>query len=160
MALFFSSISRAGWNPDRIVSWLMKRKKKIQKGNNQKKSCQTWIRLQSSCTPWEKRLLQLDVIERLAKFDMIAPETLHDVARVLENEIKTAQLSSKKIGGIKAISDMLNNIDRQASSTILSRIEENDPEMAEEIRQNMFIFEDRRQRNSGDFEGDQHRYSR
>ncbi|MEI6127190.1 MAG: FliG C-terminal domain-containing protein, partial [Pseudomonadota bacterium] len=48
----------------------------------------------------------------------------------------------RKFGGVKSISDMLNNMDRQKSSEILSRIEENDPEMAEEIRQNMFIFED------------------
>ncbi len=86
--------------------------------------------------------LQTEVLDRLAKFDNVSPEMLRDVALVLESEIKTAQVSTKKIGGIKAISDMLNNMDRQKSSEILARIEENDPEMAEEIRQNMFIFED------------------
>jgi flagellar motor switch protein FliG len=86
--------------------------------------------------------LQLEVIERLAKLENVSPEMLRDVAHVLESEIKTAQTATRKIGGIKSISEMLNNMDRQKSSEILSRIEEHDPEMVEEIRQNMFIFED------------------
>ncbi len=86
--------------------------------------------------------LQLEVIDRLANLENVSPEMLRDVAHVLESEIKTAQIATRKIGGVKAISEMLNNMDRQKSSEILARIEENDPEMAEEIRQNMFIFED------------------
>jgi flagellar motor switch protein FliG len=86
--------------------------------------------------------LQLDVIARMASLDNISPEMLRDVAHVLESEIKTAQTATRKIGGVKSISEILNNMDRQVSSAILVRIEENDPEMAEEIRQNMFIFED------------------
>lgn len=86
--------------------------------------------------------LQLDVIDRMAKLENISPEMLRDVAHVLESEIKTAQTATRKIGGVKSISEILNNMDRQISSAILVRIEENDPEMAEEIRQNMFIFED------------------
>jgi len=86
--------------------------------------------------------LQMDVINRMASLENISPEMLRDVAHVLESEIKTAQTATRQIGGVKAISEMLNNMDRQASSAILVRIEENDPEMAEEIRQNMFIFED------------------
>ncbi len=86
--------------------------------------------------------LQLEVIDRLANLENVSPDMLRDVAQVLESEIKTAQTATRKIGGIKAISEMLNNMDRQKSSEIIARIEENDPEMAEEIRQNMFIFED------------------
>ncbi len=86
--------------------------------------------------------LQLEVIDRMAKLENISPEMLRDVAHVLESEIKTAQTATRQIGGVKAISEILNNMDRQVSSAILVRIEENDPEMAEEIRQNMFIFED------------------
>ncbi len=86
--------------------------------------------------------LQMDVIDRLAHLENVSPEMLRDVAQVLESEIKTAQTATRKIGGIKAIADIFNNMERQQSSEILGRIEENDPEMAEEIRQNMFIFED------------------
>ena len=86
--------------------------------------------------------MQLEVIDRMAKLDHVSPEILRDVAQVLESEIKTAQTSTRKIGGIKTIAEMLNNMERQRSSEIIARIEENDPEMAEEIRQNMFIFED------------------
>jgi len=86
--------------------------------------------------------LQIEVIDRMAKLDYVAPEVLRDVAQVLESEIKTAQTITRRIGGIKTISDMLNNMERQKGSEIIARIEENDPEMAEEIRQNMFIFED------------------
>jgi len=86
--------------------------------------------------------LQLEVLERVAKLENVSPEMLRDVAHVLETEIKTAQTATKSIGGMKSISEMLNNMERQKSSEILARIEKNDPEMAEEIRQNMFIFED------------------
>jgi len=86
--------------------------------------------------------LQTDVIERMANLENVPPEVLRDVANVLETEIKSAQTTTRKIGGVKSISEILNSMDRQMSSGILSRIEENDPEMAEEIRQNMFIFED------------------
>ena len=86
--------------------------------------------------------IQLDVIERIANLENVSPEMLRDVARVLESEIKTAQTASRKFGGVKSISDMLNNMDRQKSSEILSRMEESNPEMSEQIRQNMFIFED------------------
>jgi len=86
--------------------------------------------------------LQLDVIDRMAKLENVSPEMLRNVAHVLESEIKTAQTTTRKMGGVKSISEILNNMDRQVSSAILVRIEENDPEMAEEIRQNMFIFED------------------
>jgi flagellar motor switch protein FliG len=86
--------------------------------------------------------LQLDVIYRIAKLENISPEMLRNVAHVLESEIKTAQKTTKKMGGVKSISEILKNMDRQVSSAILVRIEENDPEMAEEILQNMFIFED------------------
>jgi flagellar motor switch protein FliG len=86
--------------------------------------------------------LQMDVIDRLAHLENVSPEMLRDVAQVLESEIKTAQTATRKIGGIKSIADIFNNMERQQSSEILGRIEENDPEMAEEIRQNMFIFED------------------
>ena len=86
--------------------------------------------------------LQLDVIDRMAKLENVSSEMLRNVAHVLESEIKTAQTTTRKMGGVKSISEILNNMDRQVSSAILVRIEENDPEMAEEIRQNMFIFED------------------
>ena len=86
--------------------------------------------------------LQLDVIDRMAKLENISSERLRDIAHVLESEIKTAQTATRKMGGVKSISEILKNMDRQVSSAILVRIEENDPEMAEEIRQNMFIFED------------------
>ena len=55
--------------------------------------------------------------------------------------MKRAQVAKKKIPGVKAISEMQNNMDRQKSSEILERIGEDDPGMEEEIRQNMFIFE-------------------
>jgi flagellar motor switch protein FliG len=86
--------------------------------------------------------LQLDAIDRMAKLENISPEMLRNVAHVLESEIKTAQTTKRKMGGVKVISEILNNMDRQVSSAILVRIQEYNPEMAEEIRQNMFIFED------------------
>jgi flagellar motor switch protein FliG len=85
--------------------------------------------------------IQIDVISRMSNLNSVPPEIINDVAKVLENEIKAVRTKTKAPDGIKSISEMLNQMDRASSGNLLTRIEENQPELAEKIRENMFVFD-------------------
>lgn len=87
--------------------------------------------------------IQPDVSRRIAKMDRTSPEVLREVERVLERKLST--LSNEdytSAGGIEAIVEILNNVDRGTEKAIIEALEENDPELAEEIKKKMFVFED------------------
>jgi len=90
--------------------------------------------------PQEK---QSDVAKRIATMDRTSPEILREVERVLEK--KLSSLSSEdytSAGGVGSIVDILNLVDRTTEKTIIESLEEEDPELAEEIKKRMFVFED------------------
>jgi flagellar motor switch protein FliG len=75
--------------------------------------------------------------------DRTSPEVLREVERVLEKKLST--LSSEDYtaaGGVESIVDILNLVDRSTEKTIIESLEEEDPELAEEIKKRMFVFED------------------
>jgi len=75
--------------------------------------------------------------------DRTSPETLREVERVLEKKLST--LSSEdytSAGGVESIVEILNRVDRSTEKTIIESLEEEDPELAEEIKKRMFVFED------------------
>ncbi len=87
--------------------------------------------------------IQADVAKRIAKMDRTTPEVLREVERVLERKLST--LSSEDFssaGGIDATVEILNMADRSTEKTIIESLEEEDPELAEEIKKRMFVFED------------------
>ncbi|MDH5718289.1 MAG: flagellar motor switch protein FliG [Spirochaetia bacterium] len=87
--------------------------------------------------------IQADVARRIAKMDRTSPEVLREVERVLERKLST--LSNEdyaSAGGIDAVVDILNNVDRGTEKSIIEALEEEDPELAEEIKKKMFVFED------------------
>ena len=87
--------------------------------------------------------IQADVTRRIAKMDRTSPEILREVERVLERKLST--LSSEDFaaaGGIEAVVEVLNNVDRGTEKGIIEALEEEDPELAEEIKKKMFVFED------------------
>jgi len=86
---------------------------------------------------------QSDVARRIATMDRTSPETLREVERVLEKKLST--LSSEdytSAGGVESIVEILNRVDRSTEKTIIESLEEEDPELAEEIKKRMFVFED------------------
>jgi flagellar motor switch protein FliG len=85
--------------------------------------------------------LQADVVHRYANMERVAPETVSSVEKVLESRIDFSQ-SSSKLGGVKAAAEILNMIGQSAERTILSKINERAPELATEIKNLMFVFED------------------
>jgi flagellar motor switch protein FliG len=87
--------------------------------------------------------VQSDVARRIATMDRTSPEVLREVERVLEKKLST--LSNEDFtaaGGVENIVEILNLVDRTTEKTIIESLEEEDAELAEEIKKRMFVFED------------------
>ncbi|MHC6204345.1 flagellar motor switch protein FliG [Breznakiellaceae bacterium SP9] len=87
--------------------------------------------------------VQSDVARRIAKMDRTSPEVLREVERVLEKKLST--LSSEDFtaaGGVESIVEILNLVDRASEKYIIEQLEDEDAELAEEIKKRMFVFED------------------
>lgn len=84
-----------------------------------------------------------DVARRIATMDRTTPDTLREVERVLERKISTlASEDFTMAGGVDTIVEILNNVDRSTEKSIMESLEEQDAELAEEIKKKMFVFED------------------
>jgi len=87
--------------------------------------------------------IQADVARRIAQMDRTSPDVLREVERVLERKLSTlASEDFTSAGGIDSIVEVLNNVDRGTEKIIIEALEEEDPELAEEIKKRMFVFED------------------
>ena len=87
--------------------------------------------------------IQSDVARRIATMDRTSPDVLREVERVLEKKLST--LSSEDYtaaGGVESIVEILNLVDRSSEKSIIESLEEDDAELAEEIKKRMFVFED------------------
>lgn len=88
--------------------------------------------------------IQAEVAVRMASLEEIAPDVIRNISTVLEEKLKTVGMytSSQSSGGIRAVAEMFNHLDRQMSRSVLESIDNAKPEIANSIRQLMFIFED------------------
>ncbi|MDR1378962.1 MAG: flagellar motor switch protein FliG [Synergistaceae bacterium] len=88
-------------------------------------------------------VMQAEVAKRIAKMDRITPEVLREVERVLERKLSTVMGQDFTLaGGIDAVVALINSADRTTERNIMEYLEENDPELAEEIKKRLFVFED------------------
>ncbi|RAP76262.1 flagellar motor switch protein FliG [Paenibacillus montanisoli] len=93
-----------------------------------------------SSLPQEK---QAEVARRVALMDSTSPEVISQVERILEQKLSaTVTQDYTSAGGIESIVHILNGVDRGTERTILDALEIQDPELAEEIKKRMFVFED------------------
>lgn len=93
-----------------------------------------------SALPSEK---QADVAKRIAMMDRTSPDVIKQVEKVLER--KLASLVNQDytiVGGVDAIVEILNSVDRGTEKHIMETLEVEEPELADEIRKKMFVFED------------------
>ena len=75
--------------------------------------------------------------------ESISPDTLDQVEEVLVSQIKSLFGGDvSEIGGVKAVAQMLNSVDRGTEKNILGNLERENPELATEIKSLMFVFED------------------
>ena len=87
--------------------------------------------------------MQADIAKRIATMDSTSPEVISEVEAVLERKLSsTVTQDFTETGGIDAVVEVLNGVDRATEKTILDALEIQDPELAEEIRKRMFVFED------------------
>ena len=86
---------------------------------------------------------QADVAKRIAVMDRTSPDVIKEVENILES--KLASLVNQDftiIGGVDAVVDILNTVDRGTEKHIMETLEIEEPELADEIRKKMFVFED------------------
>lgn len=93
-----------------------------------------------SSLPQEK---QADVARRIALMDRTSPEIIKEIERVLERKLSSMISQDYTLaGGIQAVVDILNSVDRGTEKNIMETLELQDIDLAEEIKKKMFVFED------------------
>lgn len=87
--------------------------------------------------------IQSDVIRRIACMDRVSPEVLREVERVLEKKLSTLSAEDyTTAGGIENVVEILNLVDKSCEKQNIEALEDEDPELADEIKNRMFVFED------------------
>ncbi len=86
---------------------------------------------------------QADVAKRIAIMDRTSPEVIKEVEKVLESKLSSlVNQDYTIIGGVDAVVEILNTVDRGTEKHIMETLEIEEPELADEIRKKMFVFED------------------
>lgn len=88
--------------------------------------------------------LQANIARRIAMTERATPEIIQEVEKVLERRLVSiaGQQEFANIGGVQSVVELLNRVDRGTEKTIFETLEEENPELAEEIKRRMFVFED------------------
>lgn len=87
--------------------------------------------------------MQGEIVLRMANLDYISPELLEQVDEVLKQGLATmGTMETTQLGGVEPVAEMFNLMDKNTEQSIMSRVEEKDPLLAEEIRRLMFVFDD------------------
>ncbi|TVQ61150.1 MAG: flagellar motor switch protein FliG [Phycisphaerales bacterium] len=86
---------------------------------------------------------QVEVIKRMANMEQTNPEVIREVERGLESRLSNMLLQSmEKAGGVETVAEILNLADRATEKSIMEGLEAEDPDLVEQIRRLMFVFED------------------
>lgn len=87
--------------------------------------------------------LRADVAERIASMDQTPPEVIRRVEQVLEKKVSSLITTDmSKAGGPKQLVELLNRVDRSTERLIMDTLSENNPELADQVKNMMFVFED------------------
>ncbi len=87
--------------------------------------------------------IKTDVALRIANLDRVVSGMIEEIDKVFEDVLKKSESSAtQKVGGIDCLAEILNQTDGISGELILSELEESNPDLADEIKQRMFIFED------------------
>ncbi|MFO0974424.1 MAG: flagellar motor switch protein FliG [Phycisphaerae bacterium] len=86
---------------------------------------------------------QVEVVKRIANMEQTSPDVIKEIERGLESRLAGIVTDRmQKVGGVDCLANILNFVDRTTEKTILTSLEETDPEMVEQVRRLMFVFED------------------
>ncbi|HYE87608.1 MAG TPA: flagellar motor switch protein FliG [Vicinamibacterales bacterium] len=87
--------------------------------------------------------LRVDVITRMANLDDISPDVVARISSVIEQRLKTfGNASHRAQGGVRAVAELLNRLERSLSQTVIEAVEHGSPDLAVSIRNLMFVFDD------------------
>ena len=87
--------------------------------------------------------MQSDIARRIATMERTSPEVVKEIESVLETRLSTVSTRDfTSAGGIKDLVNILNMVDRGTEKSIIEDMEKEDPDLAEEIRKRLFVFED------------------
>lgn len=98
---------------------------------------------QSSKIISETRDIQLEVVRRIACLESVSPEIVSLVEQVMERRCSSiVSQDFTEIGGVNYVADIMNHTDRATEKHIFEELNKTDPELSENIRKLMFVFED------------------
>ncbi len=87
--------------------------------------------------------LQSEISRRIAGIDRLTPDIVQRVEEVLESKLlSVGQQDHMEVGGVQSLVNILNRVGRSAEKVILDGLADKDPELAEEVKMRMFVFED------------------
>jgi|UniRef100_A0A7V3RDW3 flagellar motor switch protein FliG len=87
--------------------------------------------------------LQAEVVKRLALLERASPEIVKQIEKNIEKRLSTFVVQDfSKVGGIDVSVELVNALDRTTGKRILDDIKKTDPDLSEEIKKKMFVFED------------------
>ncbi len=87
--------------------------------------------------------MQTDIAKRIATMNRTSPEVIREVENILEKKLSNFDSEDiTVVGGVGSVAEILNIADRTTERSIIENLEEEDPELAEEIKKRMFVFED------------------
>ncbi len=87
--------------------------------------------------------VQVEVISRMANMESVIPEYIREVEMVFEQKMaKMGTSDQTMVGGIDAVVQIINYVDRATEKNILESLDMTDAELSESIKRNMFVFED------------------
>lgn len=97
----------------------------------------------SEILPFLPEALKRDVMIRMASLEDIPPGVMSEIGAALQNELGQSNSgTSKKVSGVKLVAEILNQADQSSEQAIMAGISENHPDLAEQIRKLMFVFDD------------------
>jgi len=86
---------------------------------------------------------QIEVVRRVANMEQTNPDVIREVERGLESRLSNMLMHSvEKVGGVETVAEVLNLCDRASEKAIMEGIEAEEPDLVEQIRRLMFVFED------------------
>uniref|UniRef100_A0A832IAF5 Flagellar motor switch protein FliG n=1 Tax=Pseudothermotoga hypogea TaxID=57487 RepID=A0A832IAF5_9THEM len=87
--------------------------------------------------------LQIEVIKRIALLERTSPDVIRDIEKNLERKLSGFVMQTfSQVGGVDTAAEIMNSIDRSSERKIMEKLSYDSPELAEEIRRRMFVFED------------------
>ena len=96
--------------------------------------------------------LQSDVTLRMASLENVSPLVIKHVSEILESKMENVSGSNIELGGVRKVSEIINRMGRVESKSLIDSIAEHNPDLASQIRDMMFVFEDILKLNDSDIQ--------